>query len=302
MLRFHTQTAGSMLTAQQPENNVVRVTLQALAAVLGGTQSLHTNSRDEALSLPTEEAVQIALRTSRSSLTRVASPTRWIRWLAATSSNRGPMRLNGALLTTGQDRRHGWGAQAIEKGYIQREIQESAYRWQLAVDRQDRIVVGVNRFQVEEELALDTLRVDPVVASAKLPVSALCGSGGTTRPCQSPCQTWKPVPGTTTVWFHSSWMQWKSTPHLVRSVTSCVGSLANTTPLCRSRRRAAAGRTPNSPFYQECIHNVGNFGSPILVSGTGRSTTPVLLHQIVNSTSVRSSERLDSRSGRYSAR
>jgi len=164
MLRFHTQTAGSMLTAQQPENNVVRVTLQALAAVLGGTQSLHTNSRDEALSLPTEESVQIALRTQQiiaheSGLADSIDPfagsylveswtdeleQRAVDYIARIDA------LGGAL-------------RAIEHGYIQREIQESAYRWQLAVDRKDKIVVGVNRFRVEEEPAFNLLRVDPAV-------------------------------------------------------------------------------------------------------------------------------------------
>jgi methylmalonyl-CoA mutase N-terminal domain/subunit len=164
MLRFHTQTAGSMLTAQQPENNVVRVTLQALAAVLGGTQSLHTNSRDEALSLPTEESVQIALRTQQilayesgvaDSVDPLAGSYLVEKWTDEIERRAADYiaridSLGGAL-------------KAIEQGYVQREIQESAYRWQLAVDRGDKAVVGVNRFRVEEELALDRLRVDPAV-------------------------------------------------------------------------------------------------------------------------------------------
>lgn len=163
-LRFHTQTAGSMLTAQQPETNVVRVTLQALAAVLGGTQSLHTNSRDEALGLPTEESVQIALRTQQiiaheSGVADTVDP------------------LAGSYLienwTDEMEKRAfdyiekidalGGALGAIEQGYVQREIQESAYRWQLAVDRSDQVVVGVNRFRIEEELQLDLLRVDPAI-------------------------------------------------------------------------------------------------------------------------------------------
>ena len=164
MLRFHTQTAGSMLTAQQPENNVVRVALQALAAVLGGTQSLHTNSRDEALSLPTEQSVQIALRTQQI-----------LAYESGVADSIDP--LAGSYLVeswTGEIERRacdyieridalGGALRAIEQGYIQREIQESAYRWQLAVDRGDKVVVGVNQFQVEEELQLDRLRVDPAV-------------------------------------------------------------------------------------------------------------------------------------------
>ncbi len=164
MLRFHTQTAGSMLTAQQPDNNVVRVTLQALAAVLGGTQSLHTNSRDEALSLPTEESVQIALRTQQiiayeSGVADTIDPLagsylieRWTDEIErrATDYIEKIDAIGGAL-------------RAIEQGYIQREIQESAYRWQRAVDHGNKVVVGVNRFQVEEDTKPHLLRVDPAV-------------------------------------------------------------------------------------------------------------------------------------------
>ena len=166
MLRFHTQTAGSMLTAQQPENNVVRVTLQALAAVLGGTQSLHTNSRDEALSLPTEESVQIALRTQQiiahesgtaDSVDPLAGSYLVESWTdeiekRATTYIEAIDAMGGAL-------------RAIEQGYIQGEIQESAYRWQLAVDSSDKVVVGVNRFRVEEDQALNLLRVNPEVGA-----------------------------------------------------------------------------------------------------------------------------------------
>ncbi len=164
MLRFHTQTAGSMLTAQQPENNVVRVTLQALAAMLGGTQSLHTNSRDEALSLPTEESVQIALRTQQI-----------VAYESGVADSIDPLA-GSYLIETWTDeieRRAidyidkidavGGALKAIEKGFIQREIQESAYRWQLAVDQGDKIVVGVNQFQGGEAPRLDLLRVDPAV-------------------------------------------------------------------------------------------------------------------------------------------
>jgi methylmalonyl-CoA mutase N-terminal domain/subunit len=164
MLRFHTQTAGSMLTAQQPENNIVRVALQALAAVLGGTQSLHTNSRDEALSLPTEESVQIALRTQQiiahesgvaDSIDPLAGSYLVESWTDDIEKR--------AIDYIAKIDAMGGALRAIEHGYIQREIQESAYRWQLAVDRGDKIVVGVNRFQVEEELGLDRLRVDPAI-------------------------------------------------------------------------------------------------------------------------------------------
>jgi len=169
LLRFHTQTAGSMLTAQQPENNVVRVTLQALAAVLGGTQSLHTNSRDEALGLPTEEAVQIALRTQQilahesgvaDSIDPLAGSYLVEHWTDEIEQRAADYikkidALGGAL-------------KAIEHGYVQREIQDSAYRWQRAVDTGDKVVVGVNQFQVEENLVLEVLRVDPAIAERQV--------------------------------------------------------------------------------------------------------------------------------------
>lgn len=164
MLRFHTQTAGSMLTAQQPENNVIRITLQALAAVLGGTQSLHTNSRDEALSLPTEGSVQIALRTQQimAHESGVADSIDPLAGSYLIESWTGEIEKRAIDYIDRIDALGG-ARKAIEQGYIQREIQESAYRWQVAVDRGDRVVVGVNRFHVEEDLHLDLLRVDPVV-------------------------------------------------------------------------------------------------------------------------------------------
>jgi methylmalonyl-CoA mutase N-terminal domain/subunit len=164
MLRFHTQTAGSMLTAQQPENNVVRVTLQALSAVLGGTQSLHTNSRDEALSLPTEESVQIALRTQQiiaheSGIADSIDPLAGS-YLIESWTDEIEQR---ALDYIAKIDALGGALKAIEQGYIQREIQESAYQWQLSVANCDKIVVGVNRHRVKEEPELNLSRVDPEV-------------------------------------------------------------------------------------------------------------------------------------------
>jgi methylmalonyl-CoA mutase N-terminal domain/subunit len=164
MLRFHTQTAGCTLTAQQPNNNVVRVTLQALAAVLGGTQSLHTNSRDEALSLPTEKSVQIALRTQQiiaheSGVANTIDPLAGSYYIEA---------LTNEIESRAQEYIEridelGGALAAIERGFIQREIQESAYRYQRAVEQGEQIVVGVNEFRVEEETTLRRLKVDPVV-------------------------------------------------------------------------------------------------------------------------------------------
>jgi len=172
MLRFHTQTSGASLTAQQPENNVVRVTIQALAAVLGGTQSLHTNSRDEALSLPTEESVQIALRTQQI-----------IAYESGVSESVDPLAGSYLVesLTNEIERRAteyirkvdalGGALKAIESGYIQREIQDSAYRYQREVEAKERVVVGVNEFVVREETRPKILHVNPAVRevqSAKL--------------------------------------------------------------------------------------------------------------------------------------
>jgi methylmalonyl-CoA mutase N-terminal domain/subunit len=169
MLRFHTQTAGVALTAQQPMNNVVRVTIQALAAVLGGTQSLHTNSMDEALALPTEEAVQVALRTQQiiaheSGVADTIDPLAGSYYIENLTDEIEAQvgnylaridEIGGALV-------------AIEAGYVQREIQESAYHYQKAIETQERIVVGVNRFQVAEDHKPDLLRVDESVQAAQI--------------------------------------------------------------------------------------------------------------------------------------
>lgn len=164
MLRVHTQTAGSMLTAQQPENNVVRVALQTAAAVLGGTQSLHTNSKDEALALPTEDSVRVALRTQQivayeSGLADVIDPLGGSYYIEA---------LTDKIEAEAWDYINkideiGGAVVAIEKGYIQREIQESAYKWQMEVENKQRIIVGVNQFQVEEKPVEGLLRVDASV-------------------------------------------------------------------------------------------------------------------------------------------
>ncbi len=163
-MRFHTQTAGCTLTAQQPDNNIVRVTMQALQAVLGGTQSLHTNSRDEALSLPTEDSVQIALRTQQiiayeSGVGDTIDPlagSYYIEYLTneierlATEYIKKIDSMGGAPA-------------AIEQGYIQKEIHAAAYAFQRAVDSGERVVVGVNKFTVKEEQSMEYLRVNPQI-------------------------------------------------------------------------------------------------------------------------------------------
>jgi methylmalonyl-CoA mutase N-terminal domain/subunit len=162
MLRFHTQTAGSTLTAQQPDVNVVRVTIQALAAVLGGTQSLHTNSKDEALGLPTAEAALLALRTQQviaheSGVADTADP---LAGSYAVESLTDAIESRAAEYIRKIDDMGGMLA-AIESGYVQREIQDAAYEYQREVERGDAVVVGVNRFAVEKEAPTHVLVIDP---------------------------------------------------------------------------------------------------------------------------------------------
>jgi len=163
-LRFHTQTGGSTLTAQQPDNNIIRVTMQALAAVLGGTQSLHTNGKDEALALPTEKSVEIALRTQQiiayeSGVADTVDPlggSYYIEWLTDEIERQASAyiaridELGGAL-------------KAVEEGFIQREIQDAAYKTQRAIEKADQVVVGLNRFHTEEVTPADLLRVNESV-------------------------------------------------------------------------------------------------------------------------------------------
>jgi methylmalonyl-CoA mutase, N-terminal domain len=169
LLRFHTQTAGSTLTAQQSDNNVVRVAIQALAAVCGGTQSLHTNARDEALALPTEESARIALRTQQviaheSGVADLVDPLGGA-WALEAWTDRIETEANGYL-----DRIEAMGGAlaAIERGFQQREIHEAAYRIQRAIESGEQVVVGVNRFQSEGEELPPTFRVDPAVEAAQV--------------------------------------------------------------------------------------------------------------------------------------
>lgn len=169
MLRFHTQTAGSTLTAQQPEVNIIRTTIQALAAVFGGTQSLHTNAMDEALSLPTEEAARLALRTQQviayeSGVPDTVDPfagSYVIEYLTHEIEQRAEQYIKkiddlGGMLA------------AIEAGYVQREVERAAYEYQKAVQAGDEIVIGVNRFQIAEERSIPMLRLDPTIERAQI--------------------------------------------------------------------------------------------------------------------------------------
>ena len=164
MLRFHTQTGGSTLTAQQPDNNVIRVTIQTLAAVLGGTQSLHTNSRDEALGLPTEEAVQVALRTQQI-IAHESGVTNSIDPLAGSYFVESLTDKVEETVWQYLDKIEQLGGmvRAIEAGYIQREIQNAAYKYQSEIEDTNRIGVGVNQFKSETESTPEILKVDPAL-------------------------------------------------------------------------------------------------------------------------------------------
>ncbi|MDP2726040.1 MAG: methylmalonyl-CoA mutase family protein, partial [Dehalococcoidia bacterium] len=169
MLRFHTQTAGSTLTAQQPANNIVRTAMQALAAVLGGTQSLHTNSQDEAFSLPSEESVQIALRTQQiiaheSGVADTVDPlggSYYIEWLTDKLEEAAQRYLS-------QIDALGGALAALSKGYQQREIQDSAYRYQQEIDSGKRVIVGVNRYVGPATKITGLLKVDPAIQQRQM--------------------------------------------------------------------------------------------------------------------------------------
>jgi methylmalonyl-CoA mutase N-terminal domain/subunit len=168
MLRFHTQTAGVQLTAQQPEVNLVRVAVQALGAVLGGTQSLHTNSFDEAIALPTEKAARLALRTQQvlayeSDLTATVDPFAGSYVVEAMTDE----IESGVTALMAQVAAYGSAVDAIEAGFQKREIESSAYRVAQEIDSGARVMVGVNRFTVDEEEPYQPLRVDPAIEAAQ---------------------------------------------------------------------------------------------------------------------------------------
>jgi methylmalonyl-CoA mutase N-terminal domain/subunit len=164
MLRFHTQTAGNTLTAQQVDNNIVRVTIQALAAVLGGTQSLHTNSRDEALSLPTEDSVRTALRTQQiiaheSGVADTVDPLAGSWYIEELTD----AIEQEALELINQVDEFGGVVSCIENGFIAGQIEDAAYQYQQQIESGERVIVGVNEFQIEEDVAVPVMRIDPAV-------------------------------------------------------------------------------------------------------------------------------------------
>ena len=189
MLRFHTQTAGSTLTAQQPENNIVRTAIQALAAVLGGTQSLHTNSYDEALALPTEQAARVALRTQQviayeSGAAQTIDPLAGSYYIESLTNEiekcaaeyLGKIEVMGGML------------RAIERGFVQQEIQNAAFEAQQAVDNGEAIVVGVNRFEVEEEKAIPIQKIDPALEPKQIERVRALRARRDAQPCRATLQ------------------------------------------------------------------------------------------------------------------
>jgi methylmalonyl-CoA mutase N-terminal domain/subunit len=169
MLRFHTQTGGVTLTAQQPENNIVRVTVQALAAILGGTQSLHTNSKDEALALPTEESVTVALRTQQilaheSGVANTIDPLAGSYFVESLTDD---LENEAIQLISEIDNRGGMVA-AIEQGYVQKQIEQSAYRFGQSIDNGERVVVGVNKFVANEAPQMDLFEVPETTTRRQL--------------------------------------------------------------------------------------------------------------------------------------
>ena len=188
-LRFHTQTAGSTLTAQQPDNNVVRVTLQALAAVLGGTQSLHCNARDEALALPTETSATLALRTQQvilheSGVTDLVDPmggSYAIEWLTDKIETE-------ATALLGQIDDMGGTLAAIERGFIQRQIQDSAYAAQQAIDSRNATVVGVNKYESDDPVRPEVFRIDPQLEREQIDRVRAVRAGRSDAECQSALQ------------------------------------------------------------------------------------------------------------------
>jgi methylmalonyl-CoA mutase N-terminal domain/subunit len=168
-MKFHTQTGGSTLTAQQPENNIVRVTIQTLAAVLGGTQSLHTNSKDEALALPSEDSVRTALRTQQvvaheSGITNTADPLAGSYYIESKTNE----IEKAALEYINKIDDLGGAPEAINKGYIQQEIMDAAYSYQKEVETNERVIVGMNKFQIDEKPPTGLLKVDPAVEAKQV--------------------------------------------------------------------------------------------------------------------------------------
>ena len=196
LLRFHTQTGGSTLTAQQPENNIVRVAIQALAAALGGTQSLHTNGFDEALGLPTERAAKIALRTQQivgyeSGIADTVDPLAGS-WFVESLTDEVE---KAAWEYLERIDAMGGAVDAIEAQYMQQEIEQAAYAFAKAVDADEKIIVGVNKYVDDEMEATDVFPIDPELQRSQVSRLQRVRSDATSRPSMPPCPRWRRRPG-----------------------------------------------------------------------------------------------------------
>jgi methylmalonyl-CoA mutase, N-terminal domain len=232
MLRFHTQTAGSTLTAQQTMNNIVRVTWQALSAVLGGAQSLHTNSMDEALALPSEQSAQVALRTQQliayeSGVADTVDPLGGSYYIETLTSE---IERQAEVLIEQIDRMGGAVA-AVEQGYIQREIQESAYRDQKEVESGERIVVGMNKFQVKESSTQTLLEIDPEVRDVQMKRIADLKSSRDTRKASASLATLEETA--------------RGDGNLMIPILECVRSLCTLGEICDILRRVFGEYKPS---------------------------------------------------------
>jgi methylmalonyl-CoA mutase, N-terminal domain len=232
MLRFHTQTAGSTLTAQQTMNNIVRVSWQALSAVLGGAQSLHTNSMDEALALPSEQSAQVALRTQQliayeSGVADTVDPLGGAYYIEALTDE----IERQAEVLIGQVDKMGGAVAAVEQGYIQREIQESAYRYQKEIESGERIVIGMNKFQVKETTAQTLLEIDPEVQNIQMQRIADLKNSRDTRKAHSSLEKLEETA--------------RGDGNLMIPILECVRSLCTLGEICDTLRRVFGEYKPS---------------------------------------------------------
>ena len=229
MFRFHTQTAGSTLTAQQPNVNIVRVTLQALAAVLGGTQSLHTNARDEALALPTEASALLALRTQQI----LAAESGVANTVDPLAGSYVIEKLTDEIEAQAQEylrkiEAMGGMVRAIESGYVQREIQQAAYEYQKAIERGERVVVGVNQY-VDQDPAprLPSCASIPKSSAPRWSVWRTCAPAATPRAWKQPSEPWRRPRAPTATCCRPSSTPSRLTPPWAKSPTPCAESSAS---------------------------------------------------------------------------